>query len=630
MNLTTPQTYLLLLLVFPLVGAGSAYFLSKKNCAVGGYFATFVAFVSALASTKLFSIVSTETTELKLWNWFQILGQTVDFGFTFDRLSSVMCLVITWVGTLIHLYSIAYMKEDSSRGRYFSYLNLFLFSMLVLVLGSSLPVVFIGWEGVGLCSYLLIGFWFSKSAYAAAGQKAFIVNRIGDIGFVLAMMILATNGLSLNFSELAKYSNTMPEHIAMLVAFCLFIAAAGKSAQLPLFIWLPDAMAGPTPVSALIHAATMVTAGVYLFARTHFILDLAPVVQSLILSLGTLTAFIGATSALAQRDIKKVLAYSTISQLGFMFIAVGVGAYSAAIFHVVTHAFFKALLFLAAGSVIHGCHHEQMMEKFGGLWKKMPITFICYLVGVLAISGAPFFSGAISKDYILERLVTAIHFSAVFPGTSVRLTEICWGIAVVSAGITALYMVKSLILTFFGKYRGEGHPHESPILMTSVLVALSVPSVLFGLVYGEHLLEFLEQYKGIVSVHDETIAALNELIIELTAGLGALIAILMFGIPALSRLFAGQFKSLSPFFESAWRIDELYSAMIVQPISSFAAFLQRFFDRQVIAGLSNGLGAVVEATAELTRRTHTGRISQFLPTMIISFGILITFLLLIR
>jgi NADH-quinone oxidoreductase subunit L len=637
MTVSESQQLLLTLITAPLVGSIATYFVSLKSQKLSPYIATFAAFISAFASLLLFRGLPGAVTELNLWNWIELFGQTISFSFVFDNLSAVMCLVITWIGSLIHLYSISYMNEEPSKGRYFCYLNLFLFSMLVLVLAANLPVMFIGWEGVGLCSYLLIGFWFSKNSYAIAGQKAFVVNRIGDVGFLIAMLILATSGVSLNFQSLANEIPLISDHVIALVAISLFLAAAGKSAQLPLFVWLPDAMAGPTPVSALIHAATMVTAGVYLFARTHVVLDAAPVVQMFILGMGTLTAFIGATSALAQRDIKKVLAYSTVSQLGFMFIAVGVGAYSAAIFHVVTHAFFKALLFLAAGSVIHGCHHEQLMENFGGLWKKMPVTFLTYLIGVLAISGAPFFSGAVSKDYILERVITAVNFSSSLPGTPLKLTEICWSIAVISAGITALYMVKSLILTFFGTYRGKHHegqaaaePHESPILMTSVLVILAIPSVLFGTMYGEKLLDFLKDYRGVLVIHNEAMHHSNELIIELFAGFGALIAVLIFGLPALSRMFNGQFKSLAPFFENAWRIDQLYNFVIVSPISRFGLFLQRVFDKQIVSGVTNGLGAVIEATGELTRRTHTGRISQFLPTMFISFGILVTFLLLIR
>ena len=631
MNLSSDQKLLLWLILIPLIGALSSYLCSFKRPSLSGYVASLAALLSAICAGMLFFAASAAPVSLQLWDWMSFLGAKISFEFVLDRLSAVMALVITGIGTLIHVYSIAYMSEDESRPRFFAYLNLFLFSMLVLVLAANMPVAFIGWEGVGLCSYLLIGFWFTNKSYAFAGQKAFVVNRIGDVGFILAMLILASYGVSLTFSEMAAGISQLPSFVVYTVACCLFLAAAGKSAQLPLFVWLPDAMAGPTPVSALIHAATMVTAGIYLFARAHVIPDAAPAVQYLVLSIGTLTALIGATSAVAQRDIKKVLAYSTVSQLGFMFMAVGVGAYSVAMFHVVTHAFFKALLFLSAGSVIHGCHHEQLMEKFGGLWKKMPVTFVAYLVGTIAISGLPFvhFSGAISKDYILERVITAHHLAFKFPFSNASLPEICWVVALFTAALTAFYMFKSLILTFFGTYRGEHPPHESPPLMTGVLLILAIPSAAFGALYGEKLLGYLELWNGTVADHSEATAHMNELIVGGFALAGALLSVLLFGLPALTRIIVGKFNSLRPFFERAWGFDDLYKNVVCQPLSAFGKFLIAF-DRNFIDGFSRGIGAVVEATGEILRRTSTGRISQFVPTMIISFGLLITFLVLIR
>ena len=454
------------------------------------------------------------------WNWFHLDKLHVEFALRMDRLSGVMTLIVTGVGSLIHCYAVGYMAHDESRPRFFCYLNLFLFAMLLLVLGDNLLLMFVGWEGVGLCSYLLIGFWCTDMQNAIAGQKAFVVNRIGDAGFVLGIFTLFAATGAVSFPGLHGLVHTIPPEVCEVAAFLLFIGAVGKSAQIPLYVWLPDAMAGPTPVSALIHAATMVTAGIYMITRMSFLYILAPTTLAIICTVGVATAFVAATIAVAQTDIKKVLAYSTVSQLGFMFMALGAGAFSNGIFHVVTHAFFKASLFMAAGSVIVGCHHEQDMRKFGGLWKLMPITFATYLVGTFAISGFPFLSGFYSKDAILWAVFSS---GIVLGGMPVAVT--LWMFACITAFLTAFYMTRSLYLTFFGEYRGgdaghhhghdthdhgsdkhahdDGHghahghgglPHESPWTMTGPLIPLMVLSAGFGLVYGETFIHYLGEW----------------------------------------------------------------------------------------------------------------------------------------
>jgi len=622
------QKLLLYLLLTPLAGSILSYLFSLLYPRLSGVIATLAAALSGICATLLYRMLGETPITLTLWDWFTFFGDPVRFEFVFDRLAAVMCLVITWVGSAIHLYSVGYMAEDESEGRFFSFLNLFLFAMLILVLGSSLPMMFIGWEGVGLCSYLLIGFWFDNEQFTAAGQKAFIVNRVGDIGFLLAMFLIAQAGLSLNFVELESGIGLPPTELVNLIALALFLAAAGKSAQLPLFVWLPDAMAGPTPVSALIHAATMVTAGVYLFARVHFVLDFAPLAQDFILIIGTLTAFIAATAALVQRDIKKVLAYSTVSQLGFMFMAIGAGAYSVAMFHVVTHAFFKALLFLSAGAVIYGCHHEQTFEKFGGLWRKMPMTFLMYLTGTLAISGIPFFSGAVSKDLILENMYLA---GSEIPYARMTVGELCWVIAIFTAGLTAFYMFRSLILTFFGKYRGEHEPHEAPAIMLVPLILLAIPSAIFGELFGDSLLHYLEGWRGLNPEMSLEFRHALEGPVLISALSGVVLAILIFAfLPSILKWGQLRFAEDRSYFERAWGFDEMYYDLIARPLSAMSLFLTKFIDRGVVDGTVSGTAHMVEATGELVSRTHTGRVGQFIPAMLISFFCLVTFILLIR
>ncbi|HEX2928833.1 MAG TPA: NADH-quinone oxidoreductase subunit L, partial [Candidatus Binatia bacterium] len=411
-----------------------------------------------------------------VYRWIESGSFRVNLSFQVDALTAVMLLVITGIGFLIHIYSLGYMSHDEDMVRFFVYLNLFVFFMLLLVMGDNLLVLFVGWEGVGLCSYLLIGFWYQDPNNTIAGNKAFIVNRIGDFGFVLGILLLVTElgrqGIwTLEFLELQKHAQVLSPTIVGAITLLLFVGAAGKSAQIPLFVWLPDAMAGPTPVSALIHAATMVTAGVYMTARLHFLFVLAPSTLSVIAWVAAATAFFAATIALTQNDIKKVLAYSTVSQLGYMFLAVGVGAFGAAIFHLFTHAFFKACLFLGSGSVIHALGGEQDMRKMGGLKTHMPATYWTFVVATLAITGIPFTAGFFSKDLILWQ--TFIHGATVL-----------WAIGLITAGMTAFYMFRQLFMVFHGECRADDHTkahlHESPAVMTMPLIVLALGSIFAG------------------------------------------------------------------------------------------------------------------------------------------------------
>src|SRR6267154_2610601 len=459
--------------ILPLLGfaliALSGKKLVKGFAALIGCASVFVAFAfSVVLFIKLLN--GAGSFNATMFTWISAGNFSASISFLIDPLSSLMLLIITGVGFLIHVYSVGYMHEDEGFNRFFSYLNLFVFFMLLLVMGSNYLVMFVGWEGVGLCSYLLIGFWFKNQDYNDAANKAFIMNRIGDLGLIIGVILIFVNFGSVNYIEVFPKADTVGTSVLTLITILLFIGAMGKSAQIPLYTWLPDAMAGPTPVSALIHAATMVTAGVYMVARNNILYSLSPIAMELVLVVGLATALFAATIALAQNDIKKVLAYSTVSQLGLMFVALGVGAYASGIFHMATHAFFKALLFLGAGSVIHAMHHEQDIRKMGGLRKYIPVTYITFFIGVLAISGIPPFAGFFSKDEILAN--------------AFKQSPIAWGIAVLASLLTAFYMFRLLFLTFFGKTRASEdtihHIHESPKSMTIPLIILAILSVAGG------------------------------------------------------------------------------------------------------------------------------------------------------
>ncbi|HEY9900779.1 MAG TPA: NADH-quinone oxidoreductase subunit L [Pantanalinema sp.] len=513
--------------------------------------------------------------------WMQAGQLDVGIDFMLDPLSAVMILTVTFIGTLIHLYSVGYMSHDRGFSRYFTYLNLFTFSMLVLVLGKNLPIMFVGWEGVGVCSYLLIGFWFSDIKKANAGNKAFITNRVGDFGFLLGIFFLFVytmnhGGATLDFVGLKAFFEALPKGEALTVtvattaALLLFIGAMGKSAQVPLHVWLADAMAGPTPVSALIHAATMVTAGVYMVARCNFIFSLSPLAQTVVASIGALTALFAATIALTQSDIKRVLAYSTVSQLGYMFVGVGIGAYGAGMFHVFTHAFFKALLFLGAGSVIHAMHEEQDLWKMGGLRSKMPITFATMGIATLAIAGIPPLAGFFSKDEILWHAFGHHHY-------------VIYGVLLLTAGITAYYMFRMLFLAFFGtprdKHRVE-HAHESPWVMALPLVVLCIGTVVVGFLGVPHVLgghnlfgEWLAPVVGHAEI--EGFSAGFELgmmaLSVLVAAIGIGVAYARYGkaVPATEPTRTAWWDVL----KNKYFIDELIEAVLIKPLRFIASVL---------------------------------------------------------
>jgi len=603
--------------------------------------------------------------ESDVWHWIDLGPFAIDLSMVVDPLSAVMILVITGVGLLIHIYSAGYIKGDPGFAKFFAYLNLFVAMMLILVLSSNLVGLFVGWEGVGLCSYLLIGFWYDKGWPAEAGQKAFVVNRIGDACFLIGAFLLVRLFGTLDASDIAGSVITLvddPESMKTmgLAALLLFGGACGKSAQFPLLVWLPDAMAGPTPVSALIHAATMVTAGVYLVARLNPLYAAAPEVMLIIGIVGALTAFIGATSALRQTDIKKVLAYSTVSQLGYMFLGLATGAWAAAVFHLVTHAFFKGLLFLGSGSVIHGMHHEQDMNKMGGLKKHMPKTFITFLAGAAALSGLPLMSGFFSKD---EILFNAFGMHGAYYGL--------WAVGIVSAMLTAFYTWRMVALTFFGKERFDVdhvHPHESPAVMWVPLAILAVASIFGGLLnlpvvitewWGGHgilhhwLLPLtggvLEGDHAIPGFHPEGIGAhavfaatdnvhahASHAVEWGLLGLGSVIA-LLFSHLGFRRYFqagptpdhedARKRPGLTGFLGAAWRLDALFGAIILTPVRLISQGISALIDKLVVDGAVNGAAAIARLVGDDTRKMTTGSVKSYAVWM--GFGAAALSLLLI-
>ncbi len=605
--------------------------LSKNAAGILGSFTVLGSFVLSLGVYSDINTSSVKSYVVPLFNWIQAGSFRIPFSFQVDPLSSLMLLIVTGIGFLIHVYSIGYMHSDKGFSKFFSYLNLFIFFMLLLVLGSNYAIMFIGWEGVGLCSYLLIGFWFTNESYAAAAKKAFVMNRIGDLGFLIAMFIIFTTFGSLEFDTVFPKAAElgMGNWTLMLITLFLFIAATGKSAQIPLFTWLPDAMAGPTPVSALIHAATMVTAGIYMIVRSNVMFSLAPVTNDLIAVIGLATALLAAAIAISQTDIKKVLAYSTVSQLGYMFLALGVGAYTGAFFHVITHAFFKALLFLGAGSVIHAMGNEQDMRMMGGLRKKLPVTFLTMVAGTLAISGLPPFSGFFSKDEILAH--------------AYEHNKILWVLGVLGAVLTAFYMFRMMFLTFFGNFKGTEVTgqglHESPPSMTVPLVILAVLSTIGGFIGvpevlgGKHWLSgFLNP---VLNTQHSTIepSSLNhstEYILMAVSVAGAVIA-------ALVAYFIYVKKRNTPKAENeprtAWErlsynrfyIDELYDALIVRPLNGLSVFFYNVVDRKGIDGLVNGLGRGTNETSKGLRLLQSGNISFYIFMMVLGLIVLFAY-----
>jgi len=566
----------------------------------------------ALAVKALFDLQHANYAPLVeiVYRWATIGDSPFEIAFYFDRLTAVMTLIVTGVGSVIHIYSVGYMAHDRSFGRFFAYLNLFLFFMLLLVLGRSLLVLFVGWEGVGLASYLLIGFWFDDLANARAGKKAFITNRIGDAGFLLGMFVLYQALGTLDMDRInaafAFTGSAAPAVSASLVGILLFIGATGKSAQIPLHVWLPDAMAGPTPVSALIHAATMVTAGVYLVARMSGVYLQAPEASAVIAIVGVATAFFAATIAVVQTDIKKVLAYSTVSQLGFMFLALGVGAYGVAIFHVVTHAFFKACLFLGAGSVIHALGGEQDVRKMGGLARRIPITFLTFAVATAAIAGIPPLAGFFSKDEILW-----YAFASKQGGS-----PLLWVVAAATALMTAFYMFRLLWLTFLGRSRMdhevEHHVHESPWSMTGVLLLLAMLSAVGGFIALPH---FLEPQLPLPTVHEslhhfETPLLVLSVVLALAGLAGA--AVLFGGPPERAQALQERFAGVHRWLSGKYFIDELYERVIGRPLVwlSDRVFLN-LSDRWLLDGTLNGMGALGRWGGGVLSRVQNGSLHRY-------------------
>lgn len=559
-----------------------------------------------------------------LFDWFTVGKLQVALSFLADPLSAIMLLIITGVGFLIHLYSCSYMASDTGFGKFFAYLNLFIFFMTILVLGSNYLVMFIGWEGVGLCSYLLIGFWFKNGSYASAAKKAFVMNRIGDLGFLIAMFFILEAFGSLEYGTVFAEAASMPmgSSTLLVITLLLFVAATGKSAQIPLFTWLPDAMAGPTPVSTLIHAATMVTAGIYMVVRSNILFTLSPVTMEVMAVVGLATALLAAFIAITQTDIKKVLAYSTVSQLGYMFLGLGVGAFTGAFFHVLTHAFFKALLFLGAGSVIHAMHDEQDMRQMGGLRKALPITFITMFIGTIAISGIPPFAGFFSKDEILAH--------------AFQHQPVLWVVGFLTALCTAFYMFRLLYLTFFGKFRGtetqKQHLHESPWQMTLPLIVLAVLSVVGGFINipealgGHHsLAAFLAPIFEAGSMHAEALTLSHSteyLLMGVSAG-GALIM----GFVAYNRYVRKETRptadtdASSGLHKLSYRklyVDEFYDALIVQPLKKLSVGFYKYVDRLGIDGFVNGIGNFFIGAGKGIRQWQSGYVGFYMMMMVVS------------
>ena len=544
--------------------------------------------------------------------WIQAGDLSVSFGLIIDSLSGVMCLVVTGVGLLIHVYSTGYMKGDAGYYRFFAYLNLFMASMLVLVTADNIVLMFLGWEGVGLCSYLLIGFWYKGLANCSAGIKAFVVNRIGDLGFLLGIFAIWAACGSFEFSAIVAEAPNIDSSAAFWICLLLFVGACGKSAQIPLYVWLPDAMAGPTPVSALIHAATMVTSGVYLLARLGPLFDAAPGVLTIVATIGALTALLAALIAFSQNDIKKVLAYSTVSQLGYMFLAAGMGAYSVAIFHVVTHAFFKALLFLGAGAVIHSLHHEQDMRRMGGLRRRLPWTFALYLIGGLALSGFPLTAGFFSKDEILH--IAHSGFGNIEP------RNVLWSIGLLTALLTAFYTFRQIALVFFGSYRGASEPQaseesaahgleldkvkESPLSMRIPLIVLAALSLTGGFLAIPHFLQ-----PGIEIPEDGKISGLIIGGIVSIAGIAAALTIYLRFPQALKGFLSSAPGKLAHRLSSRkFYVDEIYQKLIIRPIAIMAEICFYVVDRLIIdIILVHGSSFGASALGHLLRRLQDGR-----------------------
>ncbi len=663
------EHYIWLIPLLPLIGATINLLIGRKlspaavnAIAVGSISLSFVLSVMTYLHLIALPVDQRQFVDV-VYTWIALGAFKVNLSFLVDPLSSVMILIVSGVGSVIHLYSVGYMHGDKRYSRYFGFLNLFAFAMLLLVLSNSILLMFVGWEGVGLCSYLLIGFWFEKIENARAGMKAFVVNRIGDFGFIVGFLLLFTSlGMktgtwSLDYGVIKSNITLIPTAILTIVGIMLFVGATGKSAQIPLYIWLPDAMAGPTPVSALIHAATMVTAGVYMVARMNFLYVLAPDALRLIAIVGALTAFFAATIGLVQNDIKKVLAYSTVSQLGYMFIGVGVGAFGAGIFHLMTHAFFKALLFLGSGSVIHAMSGEQDIRKMGGLSKKLPITTTTFIIGTLAITGVPGFAGFFSKDDILYNAYVSPYGG-----------KFVWLLGLIGAVLTAFYMTRLVMLTFYGKPRMDHHTaehiHESPKTMTIPLIILAVLSAVGGYIgmpeaFGVHnvFAQFLEPVFASGFQLPEGSISLEWILMGISvlaafSGIGVAYYFYAVNTEMPARL-AESFKTAYTWLLNKYYVDEFYSKYVVGGVMKLKDILSLFdsgiidgavngtaklgkklsdfdgaFDRIVVDGAVNAVGDGVVSAGGVLRKLQTGLVQNYLIFAILGIALLLSFVLL--
>ena len=623
----------LLIPLFPLIGFLVNGLLGKYfPKGISGWIGSAAVFASFVCVVYLFTAISSDDAiRIDIFSWIAFSGMDISFALAIDPLTVVMMLVVTGVGFLIHLYSIGYMHDDEGFTRFFVYLNLFIFFMLLLVMGSNFLVMFIGWEGVGLCSYLLIGFWFKNQSYNDAAQKAFVMNRIGDLGFLIGMFFLLFHFGTLDFDSIEKMLPGFTDNTAVLttITLLLFIGAIGKSAQLPLYTWLPDAMAGPTPVSALIHAATMVTAGIYMIVRSNLLFTLAPVSMNVILAVGVATSVFAAIIGLKQNDIKKVLAYSTVSQLGLMFAALGVGAFSSGIFHLVTHALFKALLFLGAGSVIHALHGEQDIRKMGGLKKLIPVTYITFLLAALAISGFPLLSGFFSKDEILAH--------------AFEQNIIIWIILSLSSLLTAFYMFRLVYLTFFNDFRGTAetkhHIHESPWTMTVPLVILCILSVfggIIGLPAFFNMTHWLSVY--LAGVTDASLPYLHqgahlshgtEIVLMTIAGIGAIAIILLARYKYVTRKHIpaaeGTLTGFGKLVYHKFYVDEIYERLITRPVLRLSTWLSSVIDRNIVDGVVNLTTDIVGISGRTLRFIQSGNTGSYVFAMVL--GVILLFII---
>ncbi len=620
-----------LLWLFPLLGLLiNVAFGRKLGRKAIGWIASLaigLAFVVALgAAVSIYRLPADERHAVRfLWHWISIGSLKLDFAMLLDPLSLWMASVVTGVAFLIHVYSMGYMAEDERYLRYFVFLNFFVLMMLILVMADNFPLMFVGWEGVGLASYLLIGFWFEKPSAANAGMKAFLVNRVGDYGFTLGMLILFANFGSLTFDKVFAAAEKAPQGLMTLVGLLFLLGLTGKSAQIPLYVWLPDAMEGPTPVSALIHAATMVTAGVYMVARTHVLYMLSPTAMHWVAWIGVVTAFFAATIALVQQDLKRVLAYSTISQIGYMVLGVGLGAFSAGLFHLTTHAFFKALLFMGAGSVMHAMSGELNIFKMGGLKEKMPVTYWTFLAGAAALAGFPLMSGFFSKDEILSYAFAQNKWM--------------WGLGLFTALLTAFYSFRIVFVPFWGKFRGgkklEHHLHESPPVMTWPLIILAIGAVFGGLLGLPHL-SFIESwleptFEGVklpmpAQGSTEWILLTVSSLVSLT-GIG--IAYWFYVVsPEIPEKLSRDYKFWYNLLYHKYYVDELYMAVIVNPLRDLAKWFAKAFDKQFIDGIVNGVAWLTGQSGEGVGRLETGYISVYVLSILLGAVLVSGFFLL--